>query len=73
VLLAGSATAVDPVAHVPVLLADVTALPEVEGTHNDTELACATAPPDKPAVIAITGRIRRLTVSRRMTPPFIKK
>jgi hypothetical protein len=39
VLLAGSETAVDPAAHVPVLLAEVTALFAVEGTHNDTDEA----------------------------------
>jgi hypothetical protein len=73
VLLAGSATAVDPAAHVPVVLADLTAVFAAEGTHSFTdEAAWATAPPEKPAMVTITGTIRRLTASGRMTPPFIE-
>jgi hypothetical protein len=68
-LLAGSATAVDPEAHVPVLLAEVTAVFGVEGKHNDTEdAACATAPPENRTAVAVTGsNVRRASTRRSIT------
>jgi hypothetical protein len=71
-LLLGSATFVDPEAHVSELLAEVTAVFGVEGTHSGTDVgaAFATAPPENPSVVMITGSTRRVIADRRITRSF---